>query len=65
MKDPGYRAWHLPKEQRLSQKLESLSEQNADPALWQIADPYIGLLQFLPFGRVKSFSVLSTQRHID
>ena len=25
-----------------------MSEQNADPASWQIADPYIGLAQFFP-----------------
>ena len=37
-------------------------EQNDDPALWQIADPYIGLAQFLPIGRIKRFSLLSLQR---
>ena len=40
-------------------KLKSLSEQNADPVLWQIADPYIGLVQFLAIRRMKSFSMLS------
>ena len=43
-------------------KLESLSEQNADPALRQIADPYIGFSQFLPIGRMKSFSLLPLNR---
>ena len=43
-------------------KLESLSEQNSDPALWQIADPYIGLTQFSPIGRMKIFSLLSLYR---
>ena len=36
-------------------KLESLSEQNADPALWQIADPYIGSAEFFSIGKIKSF----------
>ena len=43
-------------------KLESLSEQNADPAFWQIADPYIGSAEFLSNGKIKSFSLLSLHR---
>ena len=40
----------------LGLKTGSLSKQNAGPALWQIADPYRGLAQFLPIGGMKSFS---------
>ena len=35
-------------------KLESLSAQNADPTLWQIVDPYIGLAQFCPLRKLKA-----------
>ena len=28
---------------------------DADPALWKIADSYIGLAQFIPYGRMQSF----------
>ena len=39
-----------------------MSEQNADPALWQIADPYIGSAEFLSIGKIKIFSLLSLHR---
>ena len=39
-----------------------MSEQNANPTLCQIAHPYIALVQFMPIGRMKSFSLLSLQR---
>ena len=42
--------------------MESLSEQNADPALWQIADSYIGLAQIQPNGRMKRSALFSLQR---
>ena len=58
MKDPRYRARHLPKGQRQSLKLESLSEQNAYPALWQIADPYIGSAEFLFIEKIKKFFIV-------
>ena len=32
-----------------------MSEQNADPALLQIADPYIGSAKLLSIGKFKSF----------
>ena len=28
-----------------------MSEQNADPALWQIADPYIGSAEYMSIGK--------------
>ena len=40
----------------LYSKPESLSEQNAYPALLQIAYPYKGLAQFFTIGRMKIFS---------
>ena len=39
-----------------------MSEQNADPAFWQIADPYIGSAEFLFIWKIKSFSLLSLFR---
>ena len=43
-------------------KLESMSEQNADTSLRQIADPYIWSAEFLGIGKIKSFSLLSFDR---
>ena len=40
----------------------NLCRQNSDPALWQIADPYIGSAEFLSIGKIKSFSLLSLHR---
>ena len=42
--------------------MESLSQQNADPAFWQIADPYIVSAEFLSIEKIKSFSLLSLHR---